>query len=270
METPDTVAIALQLDQEQHPTLLINIYNTKHTPQLAELRTQLRKHLRNNTYNGVIIAGDFNLHHPLWNPPSYHVQDPEADILIDVMSQIRLKPMLPLGTITFPRAKTAIDLVWGNEYVEQRIIKCRIASNCDHRSDHHPIETILNLRPNPYGPQAQQPYNYTKTDWKAFEQKLENYLPILNHLTQPTIDTVNQLASDISAAIRRATAETTPRADICPFSKRWWRKELSDLRKQAQRARKRFNRYGTQELEGEWKEHRTRYKRKMDESKRDT
>jgi len=165
METPDTVAIALQLDQEQHPTLLINIYNTKHTPQLAELRTQLRKYLRNNTYNGVIIAGDFNLHHPLWNPPSYHVQDPEADMLIDVMSQIRLKPMLPLGTITFPRAKTAIDLVWGNEYVEQRIIKCRIASNCDHGSDHHPIETILNLRPSPYGPEGQRPYNYTKTDW---------------------------------------------------------------------------------------------------------
>jgi len=111
MEIPDTVAIAIQLNQEQHPTLLINVYNTKHTPQLAELRTQLRKHLRNNTYNGVIIAGDFNLHHPLWNPPSYHAHDPEADILIDVMSQIRLKPMLPLGTITFPRAKTAIDLV---------------------------------------------------------------------------------------------------------------------------------------------------------------
>src|SRR5438876_10521181 len=37
MEIPDTVAIAIQLDQEQHPTLLINVYNTKHTPQLAEL-----------------------------------------------------------------------------------------------------------------------------------------------------------------------------------------------------------------------------------------
>ena len=78
-------------------------------------------------------------------------------MLIDVMSQIRLKPMLPLGTITFPRAKTAIDLVWGNEYVEQRRIKYRIACNCDHGSDHQPIETILNLRPNLYGPQAQQP-----------------------------------------------------------------------------------------------------------------
>ena len=31
---PDTVAIAVCLDQEQHPTLLINVYNTKGTSQL--------------------------------------------------------------------------------------------------------------------------------------------------------------------------------------------------------------------------------------------
>ena len=75
------------------------------------------------------MTGDFNLHHPLWNPSNYRKQDPEADTLIDIISQTRLKLMLPAGTITFPRAKTAIDLVWGNNYIEQRIIKCRIAKN---------------------------------------------------------------------------------------------------------------------------------------------
>ena len=57
------------------------------------------------------MAGDFNLHHPLWNPPNYPIQVSEANTLIDIISQTRLKPMLPAGTITFPRAKTAIDLV---------------------------------------------------------------------------------------------------------------------------------------------------------------
>ena len=102
----------------------------------------------------------------------------------------------------------------------------------------HPVETILNLQPCPYGPEAQQPYNYTKTNWKIFEQKLGNYLPILTHFTQPTVETANQLASDISAAIRQAITETTPRADICSFSKRWWNEELADLRKQASELRK--------------------------------
>src|SRR5207248_687817 len=130
IEIPDIVAIALQLDQEQHPTLIINIYNTKKSSQITDLRKYLRKHLRNNTYNGIIIAGDFNVHHPLWNPSNRHERDKEAEVLIDTMSQLQLRPMLPGGTITFIRAKTAIDLVWGNEYIEQRIIKCRIAKEC--------------------------------------------------------------------------------------------------------------------------------------------
>ena len=57
------------------------------------------------------MAGDFNLHHPLWNSSNYLTQDSEADMLIDIISQIRLKPMLPAGTIIFPRAKTIIDLI---------------------------------------------------------------------------------------------------------------------------------------------------------------
>src|SRR5437667_3388693 len=32
-EVPDTVALAIRLDEEQHPTLIINIYNTKNTIQ---------------------------------------------------------------------------------------------------------------------------------------------------------------------------------------------------------------------------------------------
>src|SRR6266496_517438 len=37
MEIPNTVAVALQLDKAQHPTLIINVYNTKNTSQLKEL-----------------------------------------------------------------------------------------------------------------------------------------------------------------------------------------------------------------------------------------
>ena len=118
--------------------------------------------------------------------------------------------MLSRGTITFPRTKTAIDLVWGNNYVEQRIIKCRIARSFDHGSDHYPVETILNLQPCPYGPEAVQPYNYKKMDWKAFEQKLQIYLPPLNYFGIPTAEKVNQLADGISSAIQRATQRPHP------------------------------------------------------------
>ena len=224
--------------------------------------------MRNNTYNGIIIAGDFNLHHPLWNPSNYHDCDPEAEVLIDIMSQLQLKPMLPTGTITFIPAKTTIDLVWGNEYIERRIIKCRIAKSCEHGSDHHPIETILNLHPCPYGLEARQPYNYSKTDWKVFEKKLEDYLPTIDPLTEPTIEEVDQFAKDISEAIRRAITETTPRANICPFSKRWWNKDIEILWKQVQRSRRRFIKYERWEDEDRWKKNQKIFQHKVEESKR--
>src|SRR6266496_5276307 len=177
--------------------------------------------------------------------------------------------MLPTGTIIFPRAKTAIDLVWGNNYIEQRIIKCRISTH-DHGSDHYPVELILNLQPCPYGPETQQPYNYKSTDWKSFEQKLQNYLPNLKHPKTPTAETVDKLANDIGTAIQRATQETTTRANICQFSKRWWNKDLAKLRKQAQRARRRLKKYGRQEDENIWKEQRRIFHREMNKCKRET
>ena len=186
------------------------------------------------------------------------------------MSQLQLKPMLPAGTITFIPAKTTIDLVWVNEYIEQRIIKCRIAKSCEHGSDHHPIETILNLHPCPYGPEAQRPYNYSKTDWKAFERKLKDYLPTIDPATISTTKEIDQFAKDISEAIRQATAETTPRANICPFTKRWWSKDIEKLRKQAQRSRRRFIKHERQEDEDRWKENRKTFHRKAKESKRNT
>jgi ribonuclease HI len=132
------------------------------------------------------------------------------------------------------------------------------------------VETIVNLQPCPYGPEAQQPYNYKKTDWKVFQQKLENYLPTLSCCTEPTAESVDQLANALTEAIRRAIMETTPRADICPFSKRWWNLGLSDLRKQAERARRKFSKSGHQEDEERWKECRRIYHDKMDECKRNT
>jgi Endonuclease-reverse transcriptase len=66
-------------------------------------------------YHAILIGGDFNLHHPLWNPVNYTKHDPHADTLVDFMTEKSLQPLLPPGTITFPLENqsggTAIDLV---------------------------------------------------------------------------------------------------------------------------------------------------------------
>src|SRR5436190_11471218 len=84
--------------------------------------------------------------------------------------------MIPPSTIMFPEGKTTIDLVWGNEHAINSIVKCHVATENDHGSDHLPIETILDLTLRITTP-TQPPYNFAKTDWKALKAKLLEYLP---------------------------------------------------------------------------------------------
>ena len=97
-------------------------------------------------YNAIIIIGDFNLHHPLWNPQNYTIHDTQTDELVELMVDYGLQLILPSGIIIYPREGTAIDLVWGNEKAENAIVKCTILEENDHVSDHLAIETILNLQ----------------------------------------------------------------------------------------------------------------------------
>ena len=59
-------------------------YSTKDIPPiLYSLRRLLREYK-----GGHIILGDFNLHYPLWNSPTYNKHHYIADDLLDIVSEI--------------------------------------------------------------------------------------------------------------------------------------------------------------------------------------
>jgi endonuclease/exonuclease/phosphatase (EEP) superfamily protein YafD len=158
------------------PTLIINVYNSHDQTLPASLHTLLTQDVCLQNYGAVIIAGDFNLHHSLWNPQGYLVQEPEAEMLIDTMMNANLRPLLQAGTVTFPtnnkQGGTAIDLVWSNEEAENLIIKCHtIEANNDHTSDHLPMEITLNVCPKTIPPPA-PPYNFEETNWELLRTQL--------------------------------------------------------------------------------------------------
>ena len=175
---PDVTAVAINTKDNSKPTLIINIYNPQDENLITPLIEHLERHIDPSQYHAIVIGGDLNMHHPLWNPPQYHVHDTQADEWIAGMIQQGMQLMIPPGTITYPVAQTAIDLVWGNEHAMNNMIKCHIATENDHGSDHYPIETILDLTPLLIPP-TNPPYNFAKTDWKTLETKLQRYLPPL-------------------------------------------------------------------------------------------
>src|SRR5579859_3239284 len=221
---PDITAISITPKPPlQKPTFIINIYNSHNQTLPAALHMHLTRDVCLQDYGAVIIAGDFNLHHPLWNPQGYLIQEPEAETLIDTMMEANLCPLLQAGTVTFPtnneQGGTAIDLVWGNEEAENLIIKCHtIEANNDHASDHLPIEIILNICPKMVPPPA-PPYNFEKTNWDLLKTHLRLSMPPVIG-THPSPTELDTYAENLTNALQDAITKTTPRKKPCPHSKR--------------------------------------------------
>jgi len=251
--------------------IAINVYNTKDAQTLLNLQTYLQQNQQRNRHRTIIIGGDFNLHHPMWNPHGYTVHDEKANDLVEIMAQNGIELLSPAGKVTFPRGETTIDLTWGNTAAQQLLLKCRIADKVDHGSDHLPIETILNLQTTDNIQNIQKaPYDYRKTNWEEFKSKLTEYLPSPTNTTHHTRESVDHLATQLVNAIQRAIDETTPRKSPSPFSKRWWNDELTKMRKETNKLRNKSRRTKREEDIRCWKEKLKEYRKKINQAKRDT
>jgi len=136
------------------------------------------------------------------------------------MLQNEMQLLISPGTIIFPRKKTAIDLVWGNENAANCLLKCQIVSENDHGSDYLPIEIILDIAPQSMLP-TNPPYNFSKATWKTMQKLIKQYLPPLPEQHTLITEAIDTFAATITDAISRAINETTLRKKPSPFSKRW-------------------------------------------------
>ena len=82
---PDVMAVAINTISNIKPMLVINVYNPSDENLIIPLFEHLQANVNLSQYHAIIIAGDFNLHHPLWNPPQHHKYDRQADELIKGM-----------------------------------------------------------------------------------------------------------------------------------------------------------------------------------------
>jgi hypothetical protein len=76
---PDVTAVAINTEDNSEPTLIINIYNPHDENLITPLIEYLERNIDPSQYHAIVMGGDLNMHHPLWNPPQYHVHDRQAD-----------------------------------------------------------------------------------------------------------------------------------------------------------------------------------------------
>ncbi|MBW0516704.1 hypothetical protein O181_056419 [Austropuccinia psidii MF-1] len=95
----------------------------------------------------TIIVIDSNLHHPLWNPPSYCHSHPKAKEFLKIMEGKSLYLTSPMGIPTFLSqhgSATTIDHLWANPKARNLITSVHIQLN-NHASDHQPVTTNIAL-----------------------------------------------------------------------------------------------------------------------------
>ena len=76
--------------------------------------------------------------------------------------------------------------------------------------------------------------NYRDVNWEEFEEELEN---LLAQLPAPapiaTEEEFQQVTRNLDMTLRRVIGEHVPNSRPCPHTRRWWTKELTELKKKA-------------------------------------
>ena len=269
LQTHDVVATIINNEYLEKPLLLVNIYNPPNNNIFARVHDELllsigQLRVQYNSDISIIMAGDFNSHHPTWNPQHYTRHDSSGDDIIDLAFDLQLSLLLLPGTVTFPNAGTTIDLIWATTDLKNKTLKCGIATKHDIGSDHYPIATVIAVKLQILS--STYSYNYARTDWDRFDKLLKAQLPSLQTplTSNKAIDSYTKC---LVSAIQSATERSTPRKRPCSHSKRWWLPELTTLRREVNKLRNIYRRSMHPEARRAWKEKDREYIKELAQAK---
>jgi ribonuclease HI len=229
-------------------------------------------------FNSTVIVGDFNTHHPFWDPLSN--ASPGAEDLINWMEYYDLSLVNTPGETTFFRPhmnrETVLDLTFSSYDLINRVKGWQTI--LESGSDHHAIlfeitGTGTSLVPNPVHSTR---FNTKIANWDLFTAKAVEYGtswevlhgPKLRELaennsasqlvlsddlaTRTQLDQIANTFNDIVAkSARAAIPVSTPGAKAKP----WWTDELKKLRQEMLRAQRKLKASLAADLEISEKRH---------------
>lgn len=252
VETFSNCVTAVSYTAGDHTFTLISSYAPpKQSHKLEPLRQLLHRHPSSLTHH-VLVGMDSNLHHPLWNPPSYRHTHREAEDLINLMSASGLSLRSQCGIPTFypaniSHAQTTIDLTWASPECLDWVVECKKDKDhtFSHLSDHAGITS--SIQPPTSLPTIARTYrNWKKFDPLQFEVDIAARLQeIVLTLRQPALDQecLDNHTALLTTAVTEAINACVPRLPLKPGAKRWWDKAvLNPLKTAAQGSRRVYQR----------------------------
>ena len=182
----------------------------------------------------TIWAGDFNLHHHLWDPSNTRHPGTQANSLVDACQQHHFH-LLQDYTPTHSRGGI-IDLVWASDDLwSSGNATAEVHPPGNSGSDHETLRIEIIGGPTP-GKVPLGRYRMDTTDHDSFQQSLQESLPQLLRIAAKvecaTPRTCNALLDDlaegITTGIQTALHLSTKRASKAGKGFCWWDQECSD------------------------------------------
>jgi ribonuclease HI len=260
----DPDLLIIDITEGNHKIQLLNIYNE--TDQLnTGIYTLDRCLYSHEVYSSSIILGDFNTHHPWWDPLAQ--KSPRAEKLVEWLEQQNLTLQNTPGIGTFYRPnlvrESVLDLTFTTSLLASRFSDWQIIK--DIGSDHFGILFSVSGTKTKLveSPLQSAGFNTKLANWDLFASTLKSNISeclVLNHLDLiPDIreqtdilenrDTVLTTQLDIAAtelteAITKAAKTSIPASKPGARPKPWWNPELLQLRKEMLKKQRENNRLG--------------------------
>ena len=188
LDSPDVTAIELR--GAFGKTRIYNVYNDiTH----GETLTTLENHFADmnaqgeNHVEGILLMGDFNRHHPMWDEArnqhlfttaNLKATQPLLELLIAHDLVMVLPENLPTLEANFTGNHTRLDSVFCTSHLLDTITICDVRPDLrPTNTDHYPIITEIDLSPERTNPPLRK--NYRATNWENFEKYLNEKLTSL-------------------------------------------------------------------------------------------
>lgn len=248
---PDITAIKIWNGERQvlvfsvyvEPIDLHHVYEIQSIQMiLGEIDSAIEEHTQNSSdlQTNLIIAGDFNRHHPAWS--STYVYErimAHAEELINFIYARSLTWSLPSGTPTYwalnrPGQKSTLDLTLTN--TPTSLIRCELYKD-NFGSDHRGTYSEWNIQVQQC-PERPPRKAYDRADWVKIGKRVQKEMTMV-----PPIETREHLDNAVErlvAATMTAVDECTPDTKPSPYSKRWFTPELKVQQKEVNKLRRQW------------------------------
>ncbi|QRV76906.1 Reverse transcriptase from transposon X-element protein [Ceratobasidium sp. AG-Ba] len=237
---PDVTAVRVRTAKA--PILVINVYN----PCDSNAPLPLVDKLIESKLPGelIVLIGDFNRHHPLWDEErnSHLFTKANLDLaqeLLDLTATHDLEMALPKDLPTLESHSsgnfTRPDNVFLSFALSEDLILCTTEPELRvDMADHFPIRTEIDVRPARV--QTAEKWNFKQMDSDALRVALAEELQTLQQ--DSSLDSQEELDTEVAAlreCIENAIKVSVPRLRLCKQTKRWWTGELTAFRRRVRK-----------------------------------